>query len=153
MRKLSKTSKTLLSGSILLLFTFNLYNLLNFVFHFSMARLLSIADYGVLATLFSINYILGIFTESIQTVITKYSTSLKDGMLKNLLKRSLRKSVKISFVIFLLYLIIIIPLSYLLKISYPLMLLSGLLIFCAFLPPVVRGILQGKKMFKFLGLN
>ena len=61
--------KSLWKGSIVLLIAFNIFNFFNFVFHFSMARLLSISDFGILATLFAIIYILTGFSESIQISI------------------------------------------------------------------------------------
>ena len=147
-------NKKLISGSLILLITFNIFNILNFFYQFSMVRLLSIVDYGILATLFSILYIFSIFTESIQTIVTKYSTSEKDkGKLKNLLKRFLKKSFRVSFLIFVAYVILAIPMSIYLKIPYPLIALNGVMIFLAFTTPVTRGLMQGMKMFKSLGNN
>ncbi|MBU1103982.1 MAG: oligosaccharide flippase family protein [Nanoarchaeota archaeon] len=119
-----------------------------------MARLLSISDYGILLTLFSIIYLLAVFSESIQLVIVKYSSRENDGgKLKNLLMRSLKKSFFVSLFLFALYLVLAVPFSYLLKIEYPLMALNGVIIITLFLSPVSRGILQGKKRFKDLGVN
>lgn len=149
-----KLNKSLLKGSLILLISFNLYNALNFLFHFVMARQLTISDYGILATLFSIVYVLGIFTESIQTIITKYSAKEeKLGKLKNILNKSFNKSFKISLSFFAFYLLISIPLSYFLKISYPLLSFNGLVIFTSFLLPISRGFLQGRKQFTALGFN
>ena len=137
-----------------MLISFNLFNVINFVFHFGMARLLSISDYGILLTLFSIIYLLAVFSESIQLVIVKYSSRENDGgKLKNLLMRSLKKSFFVSLFLFALYLVLAVPFSYLLKIEYPLMALNGVIIITLFLSPVSRGILQGKKRFKDLGVN
>ena len=119
-----------------------------------MARSLSISEYGILATLFSILYALSVFSESIQTILTKYTASEKsDGKLKNILRKSLSKSGKISFIFLLIYLILSFPLSYFLKIPYALMMINGGVIFLTFLVPVTRGVMQGKKRFKALGLN
>lgn len=147
-------NKNLIKGSIILLISYNIYNALNFFFHFFMVRLLSINEYGILAALYSIIYMLAVFTESIQTVITKYTTKEKNkGKLKNILKRSYKKTFLVSMGIFIFYLILAMPLSFLLKIDYALMGLNGLMIFLAFLPPVSRGVLQGSKRFKTLGIN
>jgi len=147
-------NKSLVRGSLILLVAFNLYNFLNFIFHFSMARFLSVADYGVLLTLYSIIYLFGVFSESIQIVIVKYSSKENDsGKLKNLLKRSLKKSFFVSIILFLLYLLIAIPLAILLKIEYPLLALTGLMILLFLIVPANRGMLQGKKRFKSLGFN
>jgi len=149
-----KINKSLVKGSFILLIAYNIYNVLNFFFHFTMVRLLEVAEYAVLASLFSIIYILAVFTESIQTVITKYSAEEKDeGKLKNILKKTFRKSLFVSLILFVIYLLIAVPLSKLLRIDYLLMLLNGIMIILAFTTPVNRGILQGRKKFNSLGIN
>jgi len=149
-----KINKALLSGSIALLVGINLFNIVNFLFQFAMARMLSPADYGILATLFSIIYIMGVFSEPVQTIIAKYSSKeSQNGKLKNLALRSLKKGLKISSIIFVGYIFIAIPLSLALKIPYLLVNLTGLIIFSAFLSPVTRGVMQGRKFFKTLGAN
>lgn len=147
-------NKSLIGGSIILLITFNIFNFLNFGFQFAMARMLSVAEYGALAVLFSVIYIFSIFGESIQTIITRYASSENNlGKLKNLLNRSLKKAFIVSVIFFILYLIISILLSYLTGVSYYLFALTGLVIFAVFLLPINRGVMQGKKNFKSLGLN
>lgn len=149
-----KLNKGLLKGSFILLIAFNIYNVINFFFQFSMARLLSVIDYGILATLYSIIYISGVFMESIQTIMMKYSSAEKNpGKIKNLLKRSLRKGLNIYALLLITYLIASIWFSSLLKISYSLLALNGLILSSAFLTPVNRGIMLGKKMFKSLSWN
>lgn len=151
---MSKLNKELLTGSLILLITFNLFNIINFFFQIAMARMLSPADYGILATLFSFIYLSGIFGEPIMTIIAKYSASEKSReKTKNLLKRSLKKALKFSSIIFIIYIFLAIPLSYLLKMHYLLLSSTGLMIFAAFLPSITRGCLQGKKIFKSLGIN
>jgi len=66
-------NKALIGGSLVLLITFNIFNLLNFIFHFAMVRMLTVVEYGVLASLFMIIYMMTVFSESIQLVITKYT--------------------------------------------------------------------------------
>lgn len=147
-------NKSLLKGGFILIVSFGIYNVFNFAFHFSMVRMMTVVDYGILASLFSIIYILAIFTESIQLVITKYTSGESNkGKLKNILNKSLKKSTYFSVIFLALYLIISAPLSFLLDISYPLMALNGLIIFTVFLSPVTRGVLQGTKRFKALGIN
>jgi len=149
-----KIHKSLWKGSITLLIAFNLFNFFNFVFHFSMARLLTVAEFGILSALFAIIYILSGFSESIQVVISKYSTKEKNkGKIKNVLRRALRKSFLVAILLFIIYLVIAVIISYLTKINYFLIALTGLIIFVAFLVPITRGILQGKKRFKALGVN
>jgi len=147
-------NKPLWKGGFILLVTFGLFGFLNFVFQLSMARMLSISDYAIFATLFSIVYVLSVFSESVQTVITKYaSVEKEDEKLKNILKRSLKKSFAASVVLFSIYLVVSIPLSYVLEIKYPLLAITGILIFSAFTLPVTRGVMQGRKNFRALGLN
>ncbi len=147
-------TRSLVKGSLILLITFNLYNLLNFLFQFSMVRMLTVSEYGTLAALFSIIYLLGIFTEAIQTVMTKYSSKESDkGKLKNLMNKALKKSFRVSLMLFVFYLFISIFFSYSLKISYPLLMINGLMIFFSFLLPVNRGIMLGRKKYKSLGIN
>jgi len=67
--------------------------------------------------------------------------------------KSLKKASKFSFALFILYLLVGIPLSSLLNIDYPLFVINGLMVFVAFLIPVGRGMMQGRKMFGFLGTN
>src|SRR3989344_9269976 len=149
-----KLNKGLIKGSLVLLIAFNIYNLFNFIFQFSMVRMLSVSDYGILAALFSIIYFLGVFTESIQTIITKYTAKEENkGKLKNILKKSFKKAYFVSSILFLVYLLASIPLSSLLKIDYPLLAFNGLMIFITFFVPINRGILQGRKRFFPLGVN
>jgi len=147
-------NKNVIKGSIILLVSFGIFNFLNFIFQLSMARALSFADYAVLATLFSIIYILAVFSESIQMILAKYSSVEKDkGKLNNILRRSLKKTSFVAGIIFLIYLVISFPLAYLLKIDYLLLAINGVIIFMAFISPVTRGVMQGKKKFKALGIN
>ncbi len=146
--------KKLIRGSFLLVLAFGLFNFFHFLFQFFMARMLSIEDYGILATLFSITYITLIFTESIQTIITKYSANESDsGKLKNILKKSTRRVLKVSLVLFFLYLIIAIPASSILKINYGLLSLNGFVVFLAFFLPIGRGLMQGRGRFMSLSSN
>jgi|SRR3989344_2351985 len=151
---MNKINKSLLGGSIALLITLNLFNIINFLFQFSMARMLSVQDYSVLATLFSIIYILTVFSESIETVLTRYTSLESDkGKLKNIFKKSIRKSWKITLFLFIFYTILAIFLAPFLKIDYFLLVINGLFIFSVFLLPIPRGIMQGRKMFWNLGGN
>ena len=125
----------IIKGSLILLIGFGLFNFLNFLYQSAMASLLSVTDYGILAALGAIIYIFTIFSESIQTVVAKYavSNSNDEGRIKNLIKRSMRKSRYFATLSFGLYLIISIVLSIVLSIPYFLLALTGLLIYVVFL--------------------
>jgi O-antigen/teichoic acid export membrane protein len=150
-------SDELVRGSIVLFVMINIFNVLNYMFHFSMARLLGPADYGILAVLFSFIYIFSIPTEAIQNVITNYTSKLtyknEGGKIKFLLLKSLSKGVLASLVIFLLF----IPFSFfiagIIKIDFILLAYTGTLIFFFVCTPIARGVLQGRKKFFSLGLN
>ncbi len=146
--------KPIVKGSLILLIMFGLFNALNYVFHFTMLHLLTVAEYGVVATLFSLIYIFGIFSESVQTVITKYSAHEKwAGKLKNIIKRSISKAFFIALLIFAVYLILSVFLSSLFKIPYALLAITGIMIFTSFLLPITRGMMQGRKRFLALGFS
>jgi len=147
----------LVKGSLVLFFMMNAYNLLNYIFHFSMARMLGPSGYGVLAVLMSFVYIFNVPSESIQNIITNYTIKLnikkEYGKVKFLFFKSLKKSVIISFIIFLVLIPITIFLSAFLKIDFFLFLITCSLIFFILSLPVLRGILQGRKKFFSLGSN
>lgn len=147
-----KLNKVLITGGIALLITINLYNILNFVFRWTMVRMLDINDYRKLAVIISLIYLIAIFTESIQIIIARYtSIHPENGEIKNIFKRTIRKSLLVSTFAFIAYLFISIPLSSLVKIEYSILAVNGILIFPLLLAPIVRGILQGRKQFVAFG--
>jgi len=149
-----KLNKEVVRGSFILLIAFNAFSFMNFVYHFSMARMLDARDYGTLAALFSIIYIGGIFSESIQAILTKYSSNEKDtGKLKNLFLKTFRKAGYFAAGIFVLFLFGAILLAKLWDVSYLLIAITGIVIFITFLLPVGRGLMQGRKEFRKLGFN
>jgi O-antigen/teichoic acid export membrane protein len=150
-------SNDLNKGIIILFITINIFNFLNFVFHFSTARLLGPADYGVLAVLMAIVNIYGVPAEAIQNMITKYSSKFNSkkeyGKIKFLMGKSLRKSLRIASYVFIFLFILTFFLSWFLKISFWLILFTNLIIFFSFSIPTIRGVLQGRKKFLQLGMS
>ncbi len=144
--------KDFVRGGAILVFCFGISNIINFGFHFGMARLLSLSDYGILATLLSIIYLLALFSESIQTVVSKYASHAGNS-LTQIMKDSTKKVSRLSIGFFLAYLVLSIPLSFFLNISYAILSLNGLMIFATFYMPINRGLLQGRKKFLALGGN
>ncbi len=142
-------------GSLILLIGFGIFNLLNLVYQFSMARLLTLSELSILATLFSLVYIFAIFSESIQTVVAKYTVlaGSNDGKLKGLLQRFFRKSKKFAKTAILFYLIIAILFYWFLEINYLLLALTGVILYFMFLLPITRGAIQGRKQFVSLSAN
>ncbi|MFC1625148.1 oligosaccharide flippase family protein [Patescibacteria group bacterium] len=68
----------LFSGSIILMIGSMVANVINYVYHLLMGRMLGPSDYGVLASLFSIFYIIGIVPLSSSVAITKFISSAKN---------------------------------------------------------------------------
>lgn len=155
LKKLRKDE--LIRGSFVLFIMMNIFNFFNYLFHFFMARFLGPVDYGVLAVLMSIVYILAIPSEAIQTIISGYTSRFnvkkEYGKMKDLLYRSLKKGFVAALILFILYIPVAFLLAGFLNIQVYLLILTGLLIFYVFLFPILRGILQGRKKFKQLGFN
>jgi len=155
LKNLSKDE--LFRGGFILFFMLCVFNLLNYVFQISMAKMLGPADYSILAVLMSIIYIISIPSEAIQTVITKYTSlfgaSNSLGKIKDLFFRSLKKGIRLAFILFILLILLSFALSFLLNIDFWLLAITSLIIFLIFLIPISRGILQGRKKFGSLGLN
>ena len=120
-----------------------------------MARMLSVEDYGVLASLFSIIYIFTIFSESIQTIVTKYVVLCENniGKVRDLVMRSFKKSSRVALGVFFIYLIISLFIAFLLKIPYLLLVINGGIVFLMFVLPITRGVMQGQRRFIALGGN
>jgi len=147
----------LVRGSFLLFVMIVIFNLLNYVFQMSMARMLGPADYGILAVLMSFIYIFSIPSESIQTVITKYTSEFnagkKFGKIRYLLSKGIRKSLLFASIIYVLLIPVAFFLSSYLKIESSLILITFLFIFYVFTLPLIRGVIQGQKKFFGLGLS
>lgn len=148
----------LIKGSIVLFSTMAIFNVLNYVFQITMAKMLGPSEYGILATLMAIMYIFGIPSEAIQTIVSRYTSKFnikqEYGKIKDLFIRSLKNSLVISIILFILFIIIsMVFLSNFLKISIYLLIITGLLIITALILPISRGILQGRKKFEALGFN
>ena len=147
----------LVRGSMILIIMLGLFNVLNYIFQMSMAKLLGPADYGILAVLMSFVYIFGIPSEAIQTIITRYASRFNSkkqyGKMKDLLYRSMKKGMVFSIIVFLIFFILSFWFSGILKINTWLLIITGLIIFSAFISPIIRGILQGQKRFFGMGGN
>lgn len=150
-------SHELFRSSLILLILMNVANVLNYLFHFSMARMLGPADYGTLALLTSIIYLFTIPTNSIQTVVSKYTTKFKlkkeYGKIKGMLNYLLRTLFLVFLMAFVIFLIVSIFIYLPLKVPYWLLALTGLFLFGTIVGPIGTGILQGSKKFSVWGWN
>ena len=97
----------LVRGSLVLFLMINLFNFLNYVFHFTMARMLTVEDYGVMVVLMSFVYVFSIPVEAIQTIISKYTSkfSKSPGKIKDLFLMTMKKAVRISVLLFMLFIL------------------------------------------------
>ncbi len=150
-----KIKNELIKGSLILFIFMNLFNFLNYAFHFFMARMLNIIDYGVLAVLMSLVYVFLVPSEAIQLVASKYSTMFNNelGKIKYLFSSMLKKSFRFGLLAYILFIPIAFFLSWFLDIKISLLLFIGVLLFFAFLAPINRGILQGQKKFNKMGIS
>jgi O-antigen/teichoic acid export membrane protein len=144
-------------GSLILLIMLNIANIVNYLFHFFMARMLGPIDYGILAVLSSIIYIFNVPSMSIQTITSKYTTKFNSkkekGKIKYLIGYLIKKLLIISLIFFALYSIICLFLTKSLNIPIIFLILTGVMMFAMFLTPITLGILQGTKKFKIWGWN
>ncbi|MEM4230743.1 MAG: oligosaccharide flippase family protein [Candidatus Pacearchaeota archaeon] len=145
----------LIRSGFILFIMINLFNFLNYFFHFVMARILSVENYGILMVLISVTYVFNVPSEAISTTFSMYTTKFANnkGRIKDLILRGIKKAVYFSFIIYLVFIPIALFLSYFLKIRFTLLVLTGFLLFSFFINPVLRGVLQGNKRFKSLGLS
>jgi len=150
-------SSELARGSTILFIMINFYNFLNYLFHFLTARLLGPADYGTLAVLMSIVYIFSIPTEAVQTVVSRYTSLLnveRDfGKMHFILSKIMLRGLKIALIGFIFFSLFAVLLSHFLRINYLLFFVAGIVLFGVILLPAVRGVIQGRKKFQWLGLN
>ncbi len=153
---MGKFSKEFVRGSIILFLSFNVFNFLNLIFNFVSARLLGPADYGTLAALMGLVFLFSIPNETIQTVVSRYTTTFNvkknKKKLKGLLTRGIGYFLKIALILFLIFSAVsFLILQHVLSIEWTLLVLTGVFIFGALLVPITRGILQGTKKFNSLG--
>ncbi|VVB78767.1 Polysaccharide biosynthesis protein [uncultured archaeon] len=156
--KIKSTVKSeLFIGSLILMILINIGNVINYIFHFSMARMLGPASYGIFAVLANLIYIFSVPTLSIQTLVSKHTTKYKVkkeyGRIKGVFNYLIKETLVISLVIYVIFLIASIYLSKSLNISFYLLALTGVFLFIAFISPIPIGILQGMKKFNTWGWN
>jgi O-antigen/teichoic acid export membrane protein len=142
-------------GSLILLITINIFNFLNYLFHFVMGRMLIPADYGVVAVLMSLAGVYGIPTEAIQSLISsytsKFNTKKELEKINFLIRKSSKKALRVSIFLFLVATVVSIFISKFLNINFWLLFIVNFLIFYSFFSPIIKGVLQGRKKFGFLG--
>ena len=139
----------------MLLFLVGIFNILNFLYHLIMARIMPVEDFGMLKRVFAFLYIGAIFMESIQTVVVKYASNYKqnNGKLKSIFLRTNKEIIPTAIIVAVVFLILSIFLSPLFNIAYSLLFATSIFIIFSIFVPIARGILQGQQRFLALGLS
>jgi len=147
----------LVKGSFVIIMMIGIFNILNYIFQISMARMLGPVGFSILAVLMAFIYIFSIPSEAIQTVVSRYTSryNVKKnyGKMKELLSKSMKKGVLFSSVLFVVFIPLSILFSKALNIDIFLLLITGMFLFYVFTIPVLRGLLQGTKKFSLLGTS
>ena len=129
----------------------NIFNVMNFVYHFIIARMMTPADYGVLVTLFSLIYIFGVPSEAIQIIYSrltsKYLVEKKEGKIKSLVRRGLKKGFIISLILLIFLIFLSIFISQFLNIDF--WLIIFLFIMFSFII-IIERFLNGYNAFKIM---
>lgn len=138
-------SHPLFSGSAMMIIGSNTINLINYIYHFVLGKLLGPVNYGELVALISVIGLLGIIPGSLSLVIIKYISSAKNKEEKAVLINWLKDiSFKVSLGLFI-FIVIISPLIvsflHITQISY--IFLVAIISFFAIPSQVNKSILQG----------
>lgn len=148
----------LISGSAIILIGSLVGNFFNYIFNLSMGRLLSVSEYGILASLISIISIFSVFSSTITTVFTKFSASYIGQNKKELIGPLLRRGSVYVGVIGLGVLALLVILgtqvsSFLHIENVILIYYIALVLFVLFLSSVFYGALQGLLKFMSYSIN
>lgn len=139
-------------GSLLVASLLFLGSFFNYLFNMAMGRLLGPADYGIIAALLSIVYVLAVFSSSVQVVNTKYTSIYKAEKSEdkiNVLFWGMNKAMLVLSILSFLIILALSPLiaSFLKIPSVSTVIIFSTLFLVTFLAPVNRGILQGLQRF------
>ncbi|MEM2956103.1 MAG: oligosaccharide flippase family protein [Candidatus Pacearchaeota archaeon] len=157
MGSINKTSDSLIRASIVILIAYGIFHATNFFYHFFSARLLGPAEYSIVASLFSIIYMISIGSTTIQNVVTKFTAEFKAKNENNkiifLFRKGMKKLSIYAIILLVLYVLASPLIANFLKISLIPVLILSPYILLSILIPFNRGILQGLQKFKSLGIN
>jgi len=130
----------------------------NYLFQIFMSRSLGPADYGVLASLFSLFMILSVPAGALQTVTTKYTSNFKAhgefGKIKELVKGLLKRVFLFGLGGFILFTLGSNSISSFLHIPSRLpVIITGVALVLAIVSPIVMGVIQGLQAFGYFGTD
>ena len=133
-------------------------NASNYLFHIYMSRTLGPADYGILASLFSLLMIISVPAGTLQTVVTKYTSNFKAhkelAKIKMLLIALLKRVSLFGLAGFVLFILARKYIASFLHISTttPVIIL-GIALLLAIISPQLLGVLQGLQKFGYLAAS
>ncbi len=133
-------------------------NVSNYLFQIYMGRSLGPADYGILASLFSLFMILSVPAGVLQTVTTKYTSNFKAhkelGNIAKLVKGLLKRVSVFGLVGFIMFIIASKFISSFLHIPSRLpVIITGVALIFAIISPILLGAIQGLQAFGYLGID
>ena len=140
-----------------LIIAYILFNAANFFYHFLAARALGPEEYAIVASLFSIIYLMAIASQAIQTTITKFAATFKARKQREKINFLFKYSAKKLFFLSLIFLAIFLfsspVISRFLRVPLLAVIITAVPLFFCFLFPVTRGILLGLQNFSAVGWN
>ncbi len=133
-------------------------NVANYLFSLIMGRTLGPEGFGELGALLGVLMILSIATQSVQTLVARYSTELhRDGgeaLVGQFVDRLSRRATYIGIACFIIWIPLSWPLARMLQIDHVVpVLVTGTALIIAFTLPVMWGAMQGMQEFSRLGLS
>lgn len=153
----SYLNNELFKASIFLMVLSNLGNVLNLIFQFFMARMLSPQDFGALAFITNLIFIFGVPALAIQTIISKKTTMLRSSnqyaKIRGVFNSTTRRLLLISFILSLAFIVLSFFIYKQVEIDLDIMIISSIFIILSFIYPVIIGVMQGLKIFTAIGWN
>jgi len=150
-------SESLIRAGIVILAAQAIFLFANFFYHFISARMLGPEEYAVVASIFSIFYLISVGSAAIQNTATKFISRFRAEKTPEkeyyFFKRGTKEILAVSAALTLAYLILSPLIAGFLNISVISVIISCPAIILFALTPFNRGILQGQQKFKILGIN
>jgi len=136
----------------------SIVNLINFFYHMTMARLLGPSEYGILTSIISILFITGTIVGTINITVTKYTSIYhaeeNTGKIRTFFLSTTKGMLISTIIVFIIIMIFKNKIaSFLnLELTYSIIFLGVILIEGSIIS-IGRGVLQGMKKFRSLGIN
>jgi len=148
----------LIKGSLIILIGSLTTGFGNYLFNIFMGRMLGPVDYGILASLLSLTYIIGVPSQTINFVVSKYVAEMQGakqwGKIAVFLKQIFKKVFILGiFAIILFFSLIFFLKNFLHLPSYFPLIILGIILFLSFIYPTATGGLLGLEKFTDLTIN